>query len=439
MPASALPASFRFPSSPGRGTMKTLFYQCSAGISGDMNLAALVDLGVDRSYLVDQLGRLRLESEFTLDFSRAEKSGIWGIRASVMVKPVSFARSNSPHRHGSRHAHRHYRDIRQIVVDAGYSSRVETRCLRIFHLIAEAEARVHGCEIDDVHFHEVGAIDSIVDIVGAAICLDYLAVDRVICSSVELGHGFVDCEHGTLPVPAPATAEILKGVPCRIGGVDGEATTPTGAAILKGTVDAFESPENFRIEHIGYGIGTRDFRVPNVLRVMLGELADEPASNGGDGRQSLEIKANIDDMTPEALEPLMERLFEAGAADVFLTPIVMKKSRLAHMVSVLCAPSSRDALVDALFEHSTTIGVRIQSASKRILPRTLLTLETRFGAVRVKVVELPSARSRWKVEHDDVKKLSILNGMPYGEIRKDIEAEVGTLLVAGHGAAGDQE
>ncbi|TAL03234.1 MAG: nickel pincer cofactor biosynthesis protein LarC [Rhodospirillaceae bacterium] len=416
--------------------MKALFYQCSSGISGDMNLGAMVDVGVDQEYLAGELRRLRLDAEFALSFTRAEKSGIWGTRANVLVQHAPAVQPISPHQHSdSEHAHRRYTEIKDIIAGAGYSSSVESTCLRIFQHIAEAEARIHGCEIDDVYFHEVGAVDSIVDIVGAAICLDYLAVERVVCSTVELGSGFVRCDHGLLPVPAPATVEILKGIPCQFGGVDGEATTPTGAAILKGTVDSFDPVVGFRVARIGYGVGRRDFKVPNVLRLMLGEVMDDSPQAVSQEIECLEIKANIDDMTPEAFEPLMERLFEMGASDVFLTPIVMKKNRLAQMVSVLCAASKKDTLIDTLFEHSTTIGVRVHSASKRVLPRTLLTLETTFGKVRVKLVDLPDAKSRWKVEHDDIKTLAVANGVPYGAIRKDIEAEVRSQMDNGwHGA-----
>jgi hypothetical protein len=403
--------------------MKTLFYQCSSGISGDMNLGALVDVGVPEEYLRSELARLQLDKEFVLSFSRAEKMGIWGTRAKVLVQlPRNHGHLHGfgQHRH-SHHEHRRYADIKRLIDRAGYSERVTKIAIDIFQCIAEAEAVIHATDIEDVHFHEVGATDSIVDIVGAAICLDYLKVERIVCSPIELGGGFVQCEHGRLPVPAPATMEILKGMQCRIGGVDGEATTPTGAAILKATAHAFDPGEEFVASRIGYGIGMRDFNIPNALRVMLGEsterrLALEPTS--------FEIKANIDDMTPEAYEPLMERLFSSGASDVFLTPIVMKKNRLAHMVSVLCNEKSMDLLVQTLFEHSTTIGVRVQPAFKRMLPRSLQSVATSYGDVRVKIVELPGGGRRWKVEHDDVKKLAADCGVAYLAIRKEIEAEV---------------
>jgi len=425
--------------------VKALLYDCPSGISGDMNLGALVDLGVPQDHVVNELARLPLGEEFKLTFERAEKHGIAGTRATVTLAAHSgrakrdhehgahkHGPRDQPHHHdevshahqGGERAHRHYRDIKQIIEASPFNDGIKTTSRRIFDVIAEAEAHVHGVAVDDVAFHEVGAVDSIVDILGAAICLDYLRVDTVLAGPVELGSGFVQCAHGRLAVPAPATLEILKGVPCLTGGVTGEATTPTGAAILKATAHKFG--RNFAITpgRIGYGIGHRDFAIPNVLRVVLGEVEDAVAAQGWSERTNVEITANIDDMSPESYEPLIERLFSAGASDVFLTPITMKKSRLAHMISVLAQEHLVDSLVHVLFEESTTIGVRLHPVGKRMLSRSSVTVLTTFGDVRVKVVELRGGAQRWKVEYEDVKRLARERGLPYLALQRDIEAEL---------------
>ena len=406
--------------------MKALLYDCPSGISGDMNLGALVDLGVPPAHVLSELARLDLGEEFQLAFAKAEKQGIVGTRATV-----TLARRG----HHGAHSHRHYRDIRNLITASPFKPGVKQTTARIFSVIAEAEARIHGIAVDEVAFHEVGATDSIVDIFGAAICLDYLGVDTVLSTAVELGSGFVNCAHGRLPVPAPATLEILKGVPCLTGGVAGEATTPTGAAILKATVRQFGERFAVTPERVGYGIGQRDFAIPNVLRVVLGQVADDLAASSWSERTNVEITANIDDMSPESYEPLVERLFSTGASDVFLTPIIMKKGRPAHMISVLAQQQKVDALIQVLFEESTTIGVRLHAVGKRMLPRSLVSVPTSFGEVRVKVAELGrGGASRWKVEYEDVRRVARERGLPYLAVRRDIDAEVRERL-AGTAAA----
>ncbi len=413
--------------------MKALLYDCPSGISGDMNLGALVDLGVPREHVLGELARLRFDEEFKLTFAKAEKQGITGTRATVTLSARGGRADHhddhhhaAPHSHqGGMHAHRHYRDIKEIIAASPFKDSVKATTGRIFEVIAEAEARIHGIAIDEVAFHEVGATDSIVDIFGAAICLDYLGVDTVLSTAVELGSGFVHCAHGRLAVPAPATLEILKGVPCLTGGVAGEATTPTGAAILKATVRQFGQRFAITPERIGYGVGHRDFAIPNVLRVVVGEVGEDAAAPYRTERANVEITANIDDMSPESYEPLIERLFSAGASDVFVTPIIMKKSRLAHMISVLAPEQVVDSLVQVLFEESTTIGVRLHPVDKRMLSRSSVTVPTSFGEVQVKLVQLQrGGAQRWKVEHEDVKRLALEHGLPYLTLHREIDAEV---------------
>ena len=391
--------------------MRTLFYQPNAGIAGDLHLAALLDLGVPLAHLESELARLRVADQFRLEVSPSWKMGIGGTRVKVHQQ--------------DQQDHRHYSTIQQIIEDAGYSAEVTRRALAMFRSIAEAESRIHRIDIEKVHFHEVGAIDAIVDIVGSAIALAWLDVEYIISAPVELGAGQVRCAHGLLPVPAPATQEILFGVPCMYGGVQGEATTPTGAAILKTIVQAFEPRGRFTPSRVGYGIGHKDFAIPNVLRVALGEYTPlaTPSSE-----THYKLEANIDDMTPEAFEPLMQRLFALGASDVYHTPIVMKKSRAATCLTVLADALHRDALADLILNESTTIGLRILAFDKRILPREQLSVSTSLGPVQVKRVTQPDGRQRHKIEHDDILRLVETTGTDYRSLRSRLEREVDDRL-----------
>ena len=392
----------------------TLVYDCFSGISGDMHIGAMLDLGVPLNYLRVELARLPVADEFQLLAEPDTRQGLHGTRASVRLGQAV------------RH-HRGLPEIRAIIQAAGYAPAVCERALGIFQLLAEAEARVHDIPVDAVHFHEVGATDAIVDIVAAALCLEYLGVTRAFCTMLELGGGTVRCEHGLLPVPAPATAEILRGVPCREGGVDQEATTPTGAAILRHTVEQFGPPPVFSASRIGHGIGQKHFPIPNVLRLRLGRLED---TTGEDYRieHGLEIQCNIDDMSPEAFQPLLAALFSAGARDAFLSPVLMKKSRPGSLLTVLGAPDRRDALLEILFRESTTIGVRVHEVRKFMLPRRMLSVSTSLGEVSVKIVRLPGGGERWKLEHDQVQALAGRHGKSYLAVRAQLCHEVARAL-----------
>ena len=395
---------------------RALYYDCFSGISGDMNMGALVDVGVPGEYLGEQLAKLSLAHEFTLSLESGSKMGITGTRASVNLSPEH------------KRAVRHLADIEAIIGSAEFAPGIEAKAIDIFRAIGTAEAKIHGTSIDEIHFHEVGATDSIVDIVGAAICLDYLHVESVLANTVEVGGGMVRCEHGLLPVPAPATAELLRDVPCHYGRIDQEATTPTGAAILKCTVDRFGPPEDFVSERIGYGIGYKDFEIPNVLRVMLGETGTVQRSADYELATNLLVECNIDDMSPEAFQPLIDSLLADGANDVFLTPVVMKKSRPATKVSVLIREDALDTITQTLFASSTTIGVRIQSVEKRMLPRESREVITSFGKVRVKIVTLPGGGTKWKSEHDDIVSLAAGHAMNYLELKQKIDEEIAAQL-----------
>ena len=407
--------------------MRTLLYQCSAGIGGDMHLAAMVDLGVPEAVLRDGLQRLPCADEFALEFKRSKKMGISGLQVQVRdLGAGEGAAGKAAAAEGKPSGHRHYADILQLLDAADLAPGVAARAKAIFAEVAVAEAKIHDIPVERVHFHEVGALDSIVDVVGAAICLEHLQVDQVLCGLVELGGGFVDCAHGRLPVPAPATQEILKGVPCSYGGVAGEATTPTGAAILKAAVDRFEPPRDFSLQAIGYGLGAKDFQIPNVLRLALGECA--LAAVGRSAAAHVKIEANIDDMSPEAYEPLLEHLLAAGADDVYVTPIVMKKSRPAIKLAVLCEAGRADALADAVLNRSTTIGLRVLPFEKRTLPRRTETVETEFGLVRVKVVVQPDGQRRWKSEFEDVRRIAEETGLDYLQAKAALDLRIAQSL-----------
>ena len=393
-------------------TKRALFYECFAGISGDMHLGALIDVGVPAEHLGRELDRLELAREFKLVVEPGKKMGITGTRVTVRLA------------NGIDKPHRHLSTIKGILHRAGFPPRVERLAISMFTTIAAAEAKIHGTSVEAIHFHEVGATDSIVDIAGAAIGIDYLDIDAAYCTPVEVGGGMVRCEHGLMPVPAPATAEILKDAPCRHGGVDGEATTPTGAAILKCVVDRFEAPRTFTASAIGYGIGQKDFAVPNALRLTLGECPDVGDEYALETETNVEVESNIDDMTPEAFGPLTESLFARGAKDVFLTPIVMKKSRPGTKVSILVDEARLDAVLAQLFTASTTIGARMRRVTKRMLPREERTIETSLGDVRVKVVTLPDGSHRWKPEHDDIAAIAAHNGTDYLTAKAAIAREL---------------
>lgn len=403
--------------------MKALYYQPSCGIAGDMHMAAMVDLGMPQPYLDELLAKLPLQDEFALSFEAASKMGISGLHANVTTSQQTD--------------HRHHSTIVRMIEEADLPAAITTRALDMFGLIAAAEGKIHNVSPDKVHFHEVGALDSIVDIVAAAAAIEYFQPDIIICDAVEVGSGFVNCAHGRLPVPAPATQEILAAVPCRYGSVDGEATTPTGAAILANAVSEFIPKGVFTPQTIGYGVGSKDFGIANVLRVALGSYEPRQPNTLGDlGRRfadlqtdHFQIEANIDDMSPEAFAPLQQALFDAGAVDVFTQPIMMKKQRPAQRITALCDDEHLERVSDTLLNHSTSIGLRILPFAKRVLPRVLQRVTTRMGEVTVKITTAPNGLQRFKVEHDDIVQLAAEQSIDYLTaqrlINEDISRELG--------------
>ena len=348
--------------------MKTLYFDCFAGASGDMILGAMVAAGVNPDFLRQQLSLLPV-SGFSVNFERVNRSGL----------SATYARVET----ASEDKHRHLADIKQIIDRSGLSERVKQRAVQIFTRLAEAEARVHNEPVDHVHFHEVGALDAILDVIGAAICFDYLKIDRFMCSPLHVGSGMVKMAHGCFPIPPPAVAELLKGVPFYAGDVKGELLTPTGAAIITTVCSDYGPIPQMTTESTGYGAGTREYPdFPNVLRVFVGET-----SLATDERLWM-IETNLDDASPQIIGHVMDRVLESGALDCFFTPVQMKKNRPGVLLSVLCGPDEKEGLMKLLFMETTTLGVRSYEVGRRALERSAVRVETQYGSIDVKVAHL---------------------------------------------------
>ena len=396
---------------------KILYYDASCGISGDMNLGALVELGVDFGYLCAELEKLNLAGEFKLERKNVLKNGIAATKIDVVpLKSQPHARS--------------YAGIKQILESSNLSQSCKQRAGAIFRTVAQAEAKVHGTDVERVHFHEIGAVDSIVDVAGAAICFEYLfeklGVSRVLSSKIELGGGVAICDHGALSVPAPAVCEILKGVPVSLGRTNFEMTTPTGAAILKACSDEFTDGANFKIEKIGYGAGGKDAAgFANVLRAMICE-ADEDLDDQnlgarpryGEVCKQILISTNIDDMDAESFAFACEILRENGALDVFSRSIFMKKGRMGFELNALCRKQDAQNLKDLIFTHTTAIGVREIEVAKTELKREFARLQTKFGEIGLKFSGSDQTQKA-KPEFDECKAAALAHGTTIERVRKE--------------------
>src|SRR5215207_1553254 len=350
--------------------MKTLYFDCFAGASGDMILGAMVAAGVDPNFLREQLALLRVDG-FSIDFETVNRSGL----------SATYARVETAH----EHKHRHLSDIKQIIDASGLSKPVKERAVQIFTRLAEAEARVHNEPIDHVHFHEVGALDAIVDVVGAAICFDALQIDRFVCSPLHVGSGMVKMAHGQFPIPPPAVAELLKGVPFYATELKGELLTPTGAAIITTVCSEYGPIPEMKTDATGYGAGTREYPdFPNVLRVLLGETE----VHGANDERLWMLETNLDDASPQIIGHVMDRVLDLGALDCFFTPVQMKKNRPGVLLSVLCRPDQKEAVMKLLFMETTTLGVRSYEVARRALQRSVVRVETQYGPIDVKVAHL---------------------------------------------------
>lgn len=407
-------------------TNKVLFYDCFSGISGDINLAALIDLGVDIEYLNNELQKLKIKG-YQIVTEKAIQKGISGTRLHVtIVKNSSYRLASTININIKAASKKHpsqrtFSEIKKLIDQSTLSDQVKHTSLLIFEKLAIAEGKIHDTNPDEVHFHEVGAIDSIIDIVGAAICIDYLKPDCIISSPLELGSGTITFSHGTYPVPAPATLEVLKNIPIKIGNVSFEATTPTGAAIIASLASEFSEQIDFVPEKIGYGIGHRNEGTrPNVLRVILG---NRQFTSNFAFEQAILIECNIDDMNPEAYEYIFDLLFEHGAQDVFITPIMMKKLRPAQKLSVICLPNFRNTIINILLKHTTTLGVRESKIDKWMLQREIIEMQTSLGNVRVKK-SIVDNTIKLKPEYEDCLFLAKKHNLPLITVMNIIQKEI---------------
>jgi pyridinium-3,5-bisthiocarboxylic acid mononucleotide nickel chelatase len=352
--------------------MRIAYFDCFSGASGDMILGACLDAGLDLEALRGDLACLGVEG-YAIEAQRVRKQGFGATQFDVRVDT------------GTDKPHRHLKHIREIIQGSRLSEQIRERALSVFARLAEVEAQAHDTTIEKVHFHEVGAIDAIVDIVGACIALDRLKVGRVYCSPIPTGNGVVHCEHGIMPVPAPATAALLKGVPLAECDEPGELTTPTGAAILTTLAQGYGPIPGMVIERIGVGAGRHEGKTrPNIMRILIGEMSDTASANE-EADEVLVLEANLDDVTGEVIGHVYELLFAAGALDVYSTPIYMKKNRPATLLTVLAPPELRETIEDILFAETTTFGIRTHQAARHKLARAFETVETPAGPIRIKV------------------------------------------------------
>ncbi|MDR3184086.1 MAG: nickel pincer cofactor biosynthesis protein LarC [Prevotellaceae bacterium] len=380
--------------------MSILYFDCFTGISGDMALSALIDVGVDVGRLTGELKKL-LPDGWELKLSEVSKHGIGAKRVEVIVER-------------QEHAHRTMSDIARIIDESGISAGAKDLAKRIFMRLAVAEAKIHGSTPDEVHFHEVGAVDSIIDIAGTAICVDMLAPDKIYASVLHDGHGFVKCRHGTIPVPVPAVTEVLaaRGAALKQLDVEGELMTPTGAAIIAELAESFGPMPEMKIVRTGYGAGTKDFPVPNLLRIVRGETT---AATAQEQDTVTVLETNIDDTTPEILGYVMEKLLEAGVRDVFFSPVYMKKCRPATCIHVLCDEADIPAVERILFTETSTIGLRKYRAERTCLPRKSVMVSTPHGDVKAKEATFGNT-SRLFIEYEDARRIAREKGIPLRDV-----------------------
>ena len=403
--------------------MNQLYLDCPSGISGDMAVAALLDLGADEQVLRQVLESLPV-SGYGIKTSRVQKSGLDACDFNVILDEahenhdhdMEYLHGHDGNHHGHAHHHHHHehrglKEIMEIIQQGEMTEGARALAVKIFQIIGQAEAKAHGVPEDQVHFHEVGAVDSIVDIVAFAVCFDNLGITEVILPKLNEGTGTVRCQHGILPVPVPAVANIVSEwhLPLHIMDVAGEFVTPTGAAIAAAIFTGSRLPETFYIKKIGLGAGKRHYERPSLLRAMLIETPEQEQD------QIYKLETDIDDCSGEALGFVSELLFKAGAKDVHFMPIYMKKNRPAYELCVICTPEDVEKMEEIIFENTTTIGIRKMSMERRVLPRTIKTVETPYGQASVKVCQI-GGRQRFYPEYESVKALCLSHGMSYSQM-----------------------
>ena len=393
--------------------MKIAFFDCFAGASGDMILGALLDAGLELAALKSQLAGLKL-THFDLQVKKVVKKGVGGSQALVLIDQD----------HHSRHA-RHLSDIRTIIDKSDLPEPVRRRSIRIFSRLAEAEARVHRTAVESIHFHEVGAMDAIVDVVGSVAGLHLLNIDAIYCSPLHVGSGTVTCAHGTLPVPAPATAELTRNVPIYSTGVKGELLTPTGAAILTTLATGFGPMPAMTVSAWGYGAGTSDPALPNLLRMAVGQT--DADVHGYDMEQAAVVETNIDDMNPQLYDYMIQALLDLGVMDVFLTQVQMKKNRPGTLVTVICTPQMVGSVSDFLMRETTTIGLRWRTDNRIKAKRAFAKVQTPFGDVQIKIARAGERIVNIGPEYEDCRRLALEKRVPLKEVMDAARAAISKL------------
>ena len=410
---------------------KKLYLECYAGISGDMTVAALLDLGADADALKKALESLPIDG-FETRISRVKKAGIDACDFNVILEhenhdhDMEYLHGNKhvhdhhhEHEHHHHHEHRGLEEIKNILLSSSMTDHAKAIAVRIFEIIADAEAKAHGLPRNEVHFHEVGAVDSIVDIAAVATCLDNLGIDEVIVPVLYEGRGTVRCQHGILPIPVPAVANIADAyhLSLHLTDTEGEFVTPTGAAIVAAVCTSNKLPQNFTVLKTGIGAGKRNYERPSILRAMIIEEATESKD------EIIKLECNIDDCSGEILGFVMNKLMNAGARDVHYFPVFMKKNRPAYQLNVICKEDQRELLQNIIFEETTTIGIRILRMERAVLPREIKHISTSLGEVRVKVCTLPSGKQRRYPEYDDIAALSTKLNKPFLEVFNTVYTE----------------
>ena len=384
---------------------KIAYLDCSSGISGDMLLAALLDAGLEQHLLLGELRKVPLAG-YEFRCTRVLRGGLTGTRVEIDVSQPQ--------------PERHLREIQQLLQGNALTEAVRTQALKMFERLAEVEGKLHGKPAAEIHFHEVGAVDAILDIVGACVGLELLEIDELTCSPLNVGGGQVETAHGTLPVPAPATAELLKGAPIYSSGVEGELVTPTGAVIVATLASGFGPMPPVKVARIGYGAGSREYSGhPNIARLFVGERAEVSDSAPrvvNPANIVTVIEANVDDMSPQLYGYLVERALDAGALDITCSSIQMKKNRPGLEISVLCAPERAEGLAQLLFEETTTIGLRIHEAGRLVLDREVVKVETPYGTVRVKIAKRAGKVINVAPEYEDCQRLAVEKSVPLKDV-----------------------
>lgn len=386
--------------------MNTLYFDCFAGASGNMILGGLISLGIDKDQLIEQIKLLNVPN-FEIEFTTVDKSGISAIHANVKV----------PH----EHAHRHLHHIEKIINDSQLAENIKQRAIQIFTRLAEAEAKVHGIEVKKVHFHEVGAMDAIIDVVGACIGFELLGIEKFACSKIHVGSGFAKMAHGKFPIPPPAVAELLQSIPIYSTEIQGELCTPTGAAIISTICETFGEINDLQIEKIGYGAGTRDYPdFPNALRLMMGKSKRSKV----EAQNLILLETNLDDVSPQVLGFAMDKAFELGALDCWFTPIQMKKNRPATMISILCDSENRQKLTELLYIETTTLGIRVKEIERKCLERKFVKVQTQFGEIDVKIGLFNGKQVNAMPEFEQLKRLANENNIPLKLLKEEVSRKL---------------